>query len=255
MPCPDPLLVHAYCDGELDAASVVSVERHLDACANCQALRHDIESVRAALRSSASYHRLAPQRRAALLRGLGSAAGTAPVAARRGRPFWTGAVTGLAAAAGAFALAMLLQGGRPEPVLNDVLAAHVRSLLSARLIDVESSDRHTVKPWFAGRVDVSPPVADFAGQGYPLVGGRVDYVDGRRAATTVYRHGAHVINVFAWPATRSALPSRLETLNGYQIACWRRGAIDFCAVSDTAGEELLPLTRLLQAMGEREPRE
>jgi anti-sigma factor RsiW len=255
MPCPDPLVVHAYCDGELDAASVVAVEQHLGSCLACQALQRDIESVRVELHRSASYYRLAPARRAALLRGLPLATAASPALWRRSRLFWSGAAAGLAAAAGAFALATTLQWGAPSPVVNDVLAAHVRSLLSERLIDVASSDRHTVKPWFAGRVEVSPPVADYAAQGYPLVGGRVDYVDGRRAATTVYRHGAHVINVFAWPATRSALPSRLETRNGYQIACWMRGAIDFCAVSDTAGEELLPLTRLLQAMGEHDPRE
>jgi len=245
MSCPDPLLVHAYCDGELDAASSVALEQHLAGCSACQALRAEIESLRGALRDSATYHRLDPQRRAALLARLPAERG-----ARRpwpGRLFWGGAASGLAAGAGAFALATMLHVGAPPPVLNDVLSAHMRALMSGRLIDVESSDRHTVKPWFAGRTDVSPPVADFAPQGYALVGGRADYIDGRRAATVIYRHGAHVISVFAWPATGGALPGGLESRNGFQVACWQGASIDFCAVSDTAGEELLGLTRLLQA--------
>ncbi len=248
MACPDALLVHAYCDGELDAPAAVALEQHLAGCAACRALQHDVESLRRALRSSASYHRLEPARRARLLGALPGARRTAP------RPFLAGALTGLAVAAGAAAVALLVPGLGRSPAARDALSAHVRSLVSERLIDVASSDRHTVKPWFAGRVEISPPVADFTAQGYPLVGGRVDFVDGHRAATLVYRRGAHVISVFAWPAGGGPLP-RLESRGGYQVACWARAAIDYCAVSDTAGEELLALTQLLKMQGDAAPGE
>jgi len=104
---------------------------------------------------------------------------------------------------------------------------------------------HTVKPWFAGHADVSPPAVDFPRDNYRLLGGRADFVAGRRAAVVVYRHGAHVINVFAWPQNRDTPPA-VVTRNGYHIACWRNGDLDFCAVSDTALDELLALTRLLK---------
>jgi anti-sigma factor RsiW len=111
-----------------------------------------------------------------------------------------------------------------------------------------------VKPWFAGHADVSPPVADFAREGYQLVGGRVDYLDGHRAAVTVYRHGAHIINVFAWTYHGETLPN-LTTRNGYHIVFWNSGNLAFCAISDTALDELLVLTQLLKATATPDSRE
>ena len=131
-------------------------------------------------------------------------------------------------------------------VLDELVSAHVRSLMpTAQLIDVQSTDRHTVKPWFAGHADVSPVVVDFAAQGYRLIGGRADYLERQRAAAVVYQHGAHFINVFSWAADRGALP-RDATRNGYHIACWRAGNLDYCAVSDTGWDELNGLVRLLR---------
>jgi anti-sigma factor RsiW len=251
MSCPDPLLVHAYCDGELDAATAIGVEQHLGDCSRCEALRREIESIRAAMRSSATYHRLGERRRLALLRELRAAGPSGPAA--RPPPFWAGAIAGLAAGIGAFALALTLRPAAPvagSALVRDLVAAHVRALISDRAIDVASTDRHTVKPWFAGRVEVSPPVADFADQGYALVGGRVDYVDSRRTATTVYRHGAHLISVFAWPAGALTMPAAPGSEHGYQVACWHARSIDSCAVADAAGEELKPLARLLQALAD-----
>jgi anti-sigma factor RsiW len=113
------------------------------------------------------------------------------------------------------------------------------------LIDVVSTDRHTVKPWFAGHADVSPVVADFAPQGYTLVGGRADYFDRQRAAVVVYRHGAHTINVFSWAADHAALPKD-TTRNGYHLAFFRSGNLVNCAVSDTGWDELNTLVRLIR---------
>ncbi len=153
----------------------------------------------------------------------------------------------------AAALAVLLVLPRfSNPLLDDVVDAHIRSLMPDHLIDVPSSDRHTVKPWFAGHADVSPAVADFAPQGYRLVGGRSDYLDHQRAAAVVYQHGAHVINVFSWTATGRELPSS-ATRNGYHLFCLaHRQILTTCAVSDTGWDELRGLVRLVQDLGSTE---
>jgi anti-sigma factor RsiW len=159
--------------------------------------------------------------------------------------FLSGAASGVGATALAAALVFSLYIPRPDPLVNDVMNAHLRSLMSDHLIDVVSSDRHTVKPWFAGHTDVSPPAADFSREGYKLVGGRADYVDGHRAAVVVYRHGAHIVNIFAWAATTEKLPGEV-TQKGYHMVCWRGADLDYCAVSDTGMDELLDLVRLMK---------
>jgi anti-sigma factor RsiW len=165
-----------------------------------------------------------------------------------------GATSGLGMAAAAATLAFLLLSPQlPTPVVDEVLHAHVNSLLSAHLIDVVSTDQHTVKPWFAGHTDVSPLVADFEPQGYKLVGGRVDYLEHQRAAVVVYRHGAHVINVFSWAAAQRSSPGQL-TRNGFHFVFWKAGDLQYCAVSDTGWDELLGLVRLLQDLGGQDAR-
>jgi anti-sigma factor RsiW len=124
--------------------------------------------------------------------------------------------------------------------------------MSSHLIDVVSTDNHTVKPWFAGRTDVSPLVVDLEPKGYKLIGGRVSYLEHQRAAVVVYQHGAHVINVFSWTAGRRPLP-RNVTRDGYHLIFWQSGDLEYCAVSDTAWDEQLGLVRLLQDTAAREP--
>jgi anti-sigma factor RsiW len=132
-------------------------------------------------------------------------------------------------------------------VAQDVVASHVRSLMASHLQDVESTDQHTVKPWFEGRLDFGPDVRDFAKEGFPLVGGRLDYVDSRAAAALVYRHGGHVINVLEWPADgASATPPKLSTLRGFQLFTWQRNGLSFWAVSDLNAADLQTFTQLWQ---------
>jgi len=139
------------------------------------------------------------------------------------RPFWVGALSGAGGAAIAATFAFLLLVPRfTNPLLDELVSAHVRSLMPSHLIDVVSTDKHTVKPWFAGHADVSPVVADFEPQGYRLVGGRVDYLEHQRSAVVVYQHGAHVINVFSWGGQGRALPADV-TRSGYHLAFWKRG--------------------------------
>lgn len=251
MSCSEALRVQAYFDGELDAGAAAEVERHLETCTDCAALLKDLETTRSALRESAPYHRASGELRERIADALDDEDGDRS----RRRRSWTGTsfLTGAASGGGVTALAavlafFLLLQPSSNLLVDDLTNAHLRSLMSDHAIDVVSSDRHTVKPWFAGHTDVSPPAVNFANQGYSLVGGRADYIDGHRAAVVVYRHGKHIINVFAWAAGDEHLPA--EALrNGYHLLFWKSGNIAFCAVSDAGLEEMKTLTQLIQNAG------
>ena len=260
MQCAESLRVQAYFDGEVDAVSAAEIERHADHCNECRALLEDLQKMRSALRRDVSYAAAPPKLRAQILRALdqedaGPGSAAAPPATSRtswrppsfrARSFFAGAFSGIGAAAiaAAFAFFLVLPGAL-SPLTNDLVSAHVRSLMPAHLIDVVSTDKHTVKPWFAGHADVSPVVADFESQGYRLIGRRADYIDHQRSAVVVYQHGPHVINVFTWSAGNLRNPSN-TTRNGYHLAFWQQGDIQYCAVSDTGWDELLGLVRLLR---------
>ena len=138
---------------------------------------------------------------------------------------------------------------REDMFAHEVLAAHVRSLMApGRMTDVESSDQHTVKPWFAGKLDFTPPVRDLAADGYPLAGGRLDYVDGRSVAELTYHRRLHAVSLFLWPeATDGDTSVKQRTLNGYSLATWRRGGMRYWAVTDAAPVELTHFAELLEA--------
>ena len=262
MGCAESLRLQAYFDGEIDAVSAADIERHSEHCAECRALLQDLEQTRTAIRRDLTPGRAPPELRARIMRALDQE--TAVKTPRpngwgrstwRTRPFWAGALGGIGSAAVAATLAfVLLSPARTNPVLDDLVAAHVRSLMPSHLIDVVSTDQHTVKPWFAGHTDVSPVVADFAQQGYRLMGGRADYLDHQRSAVVVYQHGPHVINVFSWAARQRALPKN-TTRNGYHMAFWKAGDLEYCAVSDTGWDELLGLVRLLRDLSARDARQ
>ena len=257
MTCAEALQVQAYFDAELDANAAAGVERHLRSCAECRALLADLGELRTTIRRDCAP--LAPEPlRAALRRTLDAEeARSRPTraAARspwRTRSYWLGAGSGIAGSALAAAVFfVLLSPLLGNALLEDLVGAHLRSLTPAHLIAVESSDHHTVKPWFSGHADVSPVVADFAAAGFTLVGGRADALQRQRAAVLVYRHGAHVINVFSWKAGRSAL-TREAVRNGYHMIFWSDGDLQYCAVSDAGWDELRQLARLIQDQGTRE---
>jgi anti-sigma factor RsiW len=259
MQCADSLRVQAHFDGEADAVTAADIERHMERCAECRTLHQGLEQLRTALRRDLPHTQIPPALRARVMRALDEEASIGTPQRRdrpswRTRPFWMGATSGLGMAAVAATVAFLLLSPHlTPPVVDEVLDAHVNSLLSTHLIDVVSTDQHTVKPWFAGHTDVSPLVADFEPQGYKLIGGRVDYLEHQRAAVVVYRHGAHVINVFSWAATQRSLPGKL-TRNGYHFVFWKVGDLQYCAVSDTGWDELLGLMRLLQSLGGEDAR-
>jgi anti-sigma factor RsiW len=261
VPCPEALQVQAYADGEVDALTSAAIERHLEQCAECRNLYQDVVQLRTALRQDLPYSQTPPALRAQVMRMLDKEdAAERPKPRRSGQgrwrtpSFWLGAGSGLGTAAVAATLALwLLAPPLSTPVVDEVVGAHVSSLMTTHLIDVVSTDQHTVKPWFDGHTDVSPVVADFESQGYKLVGGRVDYLEHQRAAVVVYRHGLHVINVFSWAATQRSLPDKV-TRSGYHLVFWKVGDLQYCAVSDTGWDELLGLVRLLQDLGARDAR-
>ena len=251
MSCNESLRLQAYFDGELDASAVLEVERHLQGCADCAALLTDLEATRQLIRRDAPYHRPPTALRDSVVASLDreeSVQTPPPGRLSFSRRFLSGAASGAGVTALAAALVFFLVMPRPDPLAGDLMNAHLRSLMSDHLIDVVSSDRHTVKPWFSGHTDVSPPAVDFAKEGFALIGGRADYFDGHRAAVVVYRHGKHIINVFAWAAGVERLPSA-ATRNGYHLLFWKSGNLAFCAVSDAGLDEMAALTQLIQKSG------
>lgn len=253
MQCVESLRVQAYFDGEIDAVSAAEIERHTEHCAECRALLHDLGQMRTAIRRDIPNDHAPPALRDRIVRALDEESAAPSKRAGRWSPaFWIGAISGAGTAAIAAILAfILLSPTLAKPLVEELVNAHVRSLTSSRLIEVVSTDRHTVKPWFASHAEVSPVVADFEPQGYRLIGGRSDYFEHQRAAVVVYRHGLHTINVFSWAPTHRFLPSD-TTHHGYHLAFWRAGDLEYCAVSDTGWEELRGLTRLLQDLSARE---
>jgi anti-sigma factor RsiW len=259
MGCAEELRVHALVDGEVDALVAADIEKHLGQCPECRTLREDLEHMRTALQQDVAHEQAPPSLRARIARALDQEAGARSVATKRRHAWvwWRGpiawsALSGLGGAALATAFAFLfLLPMRGNTVVDDVVTAHVRSISSSHLIDVESSEHHTVKPWFAGRADVSPTVEDFSAQGYKLVGGRADYLNHQRSAVLIYKHGPHVINVFSWAADGGRLPAT-AVRDGYHVNCWTSGTVQYCAISDTGKEELQGLVRLIQQSSARE---
>jgi anti-sigma factor RsiW len=257
MQCAESLRAQAYFDRELESLGAVEIERHAQHCRRCYLLLQGLKQLRTALQRELSYVRVSPALQARLARALNreSTCGLAPLNRQRVWPllaFWRGAFAGIGGTAIAAGLAFFaLAKPVNSPLSADLLAAHVRSLMPEHLIDVVSSDQHTVKPWFAGHADVSPAVGDFESQGYKLVGGRADYFDHQRAAAVVYRRGAHVINVFSWGSNRRALPKN-TTRDGYHLAFWESGDLAYCAVSDAGWDELRGLVKLIQDLTPRD---
>jgi anti-sigma factor RsiW len=236
-------LVQAELDGELDAAQAAALEAHRAGCAICQAAQGELLRTRALLRAEL-YETTPDEVRARVMARLRQATPAQADAPRRDQRWsWAwlrGPSLGFglgAACAAAIALLVVLPGR--DDLAEAIVAGHIRALQPGHLEDVASTDQHTVKPWFDGRIDFAPPVRDFAAQGFPLHGGRLDYLDGRPVAALVYQRDKHIINLFVWPAG-GAGPHLAgdRTVQGYNIVHWTAGEMNFWAVSDVERNQL-----------------
>jgi anti-sigma factor RsiW len=239
-------LLPAYADRQTGPIRRFLLSRHVTSCPSCLAELEAIQAMRTALRTNLPMHRASP---ALAMRITSALPRETPPPVRRQR-FRLG-FAGAAMAGGFAGVALTLVVTRvtppPNPLVGDVVADHVRSMMADHLTDVATSDQHTVKPWLSARLDLSPVVKDFVAEGYPLVGGRLDYVDGHRAAAIVYRRDKHVINLFAFVSDeRSDAVPKLESRDGFNVVRWRMGGLSYVAVSDVEATQLLAFVRLVE---------
>lgn len=239
------VLIHALLDGELDAGHARDVEAHLAACPDCAAKLAAFRQMREAM-AAANLKETAPAHlrhriEAALPSPAPRAAGAKTWLHSSRRMFLGGFASGTALS-GALAAGLLLtvfRGDRGQTLADAIVSAHIRSLQPGHLLDVQTSDEHTVKPWFDGKVDVAPPVVDLTADGFILLGGRLDYIDGNPVASVVYRRRKHLINLFVARHLGNAHAFvSARTVQGYNVRHWSHGGLDYWAVSDLDPDEL-----------------
>ncbi len=229
------ILLHALMDGELDAGHAREVEEHIAECPACAAQLAAYREMSQAI-ATAKMKYTAPL---ALRRRIEASLPQTQAPSRRAvlRGFALGSAVSAIAATGL--VAIVLREDELQRVQSEIVSAHLRSLQAGHLTDVISTDQHTVKPWFNGKLDVSPPVIDLTAQGFTLIGGRLDYVDARAIGAVVYKRRAHVINLFvAQTSNTERRAAKIETLQGFNIRCWRDRGLNFWAVSDLGADEL-----------------
>lgn len=260
MHCEDArALIELYADGELELSRSIELEQHLATCAQCAAMLEHAHALSRSVHASGIYGELpaglSARVRAAVLEEAGIKQVASVVRAPVERPrisWWRPLAIALAAL-----LILAVFGWRWLPIAQrspeqntllaqEVLDSHVRSLMADHLYDVPSTDQHTVKPWFDGKLDFAPPVVDLSSDGFELAGGRLDYINGRPVATVVYRRRKHVINLSMWPETgTTAVAATMR--NGYNLLHWKNGTLECWAVSDLNPAELREFVNLVIA--------
>jgi anti-sigma factor RsiW len=233
-------LLGSYADGELEAAVILELEKHIHDCSTCALEWRNLQSLKKTLKQEALYFTAPAELRRRIKSELPS-----PGRASSERPAWNWNWL-TAAMSGAFAvcLALLLMVAHnrlsPEQQLaQEIVSSHVRSLMPGHLMDVASTDQHTVKPWFNGKVDFSPPIKNLAPEGFPLAGGRLDYLSGRSVAALVFQRHQHIINLFVWPAQEDdSRPTMAKPGQGFNLIHWSQGGMTLWAVSDLNQKEL-----------------
>jgi anti-sigma factor RsiW len=246
--------VPGYLDGELDLVRTIEMEAHLKTCPACGQEVENLKALRAALQRSSLAYAAPAALRERIQSSLRASSGAE---VRESRIKWPS--LNMWQLAGAFALLALISisgwqltarfrtPSGDQQIAAEVFASHVRSLEGNHLMDVISTDQHTVKPWFDGKLDFSPPVEDLASDGFPLVGGRLDYLENREVAALIYQRRKHFINVFVWPnPTGSSSTQAIESRQGYNIMRWASGGFQFWAVSDVNAQDLADFVRLLE---------
>ena len=237
--------LHAYLDGELDAAGAAEFERHLQSCTECSASLSVERAMRGALASAQLFERAPASLRRSIQSQFASPVSTAAIVA----PFWKwlaiAAMLLFAVSSGILTASLLRMRATAPEFAVAAVDAHLRSLQQGHLADVESTDQHTVKPWFDGRVDFAPKVTDFSADGFPLLGGRLDVLNGKTAAALVYGRRKHIINVFVAPQQSGTSVSSEGERQGYRWLAWQSSGFDYIAVTDAGATDLETLRALI----------
>jgi anti-sigma factor RsiW len=241
--------IHGYFDGELDAVRSAEFEHHLESCDRCQAVLEGLESLCTQLQQSNLYERASSDLREKIRKQISQETTTAIVSPGPSwkRWFLLPAFGTLAAAAALITIMLfVIPSHRQSTLTVELIDAHVRSLQPGHLFDVQSTDQHTVKPWFDGKLDFIPPVADFSAQGFPLVGGRLDVIDGHNVAGLIYGRRKHFINVFVWPKRETeSIAETSGSRQGYNWVAGQSGGMEIYLVSDAALSDLRELKGLI----------
>src|ERR1700719_2980348 len=235
------VLLNALIDGELDAGHAREVEQHVATCPRCTATLAAYRQMSGAVAAGDLRYTAPASLRARIEASLPKAlpSNVQPMPTRRSllRGFAMGSAASAIAATGLFAV--VLRNDDQSRIEAEIVSAHLRSLQAGHLTDVISTDQHTVKPWFAGKLDVSPPVIDLTAQGFTLIGGRLDYLDARAIGAVVYKRRAHVINLFvAQTSNTERKAAKIETIQGFNIRSWSDRGLNYWAVSDVGADEL-----------------
>ena len=249
-------LLDIHLDRELDPVRSLEMEEHLHGCARCAQSYSERDAMRRSLKAESLYFK-APADLQKRIQGSVRQAAKAEAPAGWFSWSWLRIAAPLAAAA-LVVLLLVPYFASPSPdelLTQEVVASHIRSLMVNHLADVPSTDQHTVKPWFNGKLDFSPPVSDLANQGFPLVGGRLDYLNNRPVAALVYQREKHVINVFVWPSDGSAQRGApIKTQQGYHVISWTSSGMNFWVISDLEQNQLAKFIDLLQSSAAMSPR-
>jgi len=238
-------LLGAYLDGELDLSASVKLEEHLAGCESCQRQLAEQQELLEVVRSETPRFVASPFLKTRIRAALREEARSAPGG------FWKGFSRAWLYSGAAAAVALILavtfswRQGLPDFV-QEAVANHVRSLQASHLMDVASTDQHTVKPWFAGKLDYSPQVVDLATSGYPLIGGRLDVLQQRTVAAIIYQRRKHYINLFIWPSGGNSVPAHFYSQNGYHVLTWTKSGMNYVAVSELNEKELRDFVKMIQ---------
>jgi anti-sigma factor RsiW len=238
-------LMGAYLDGELDLTTCLALEEHLAGCPICQETLIGEKEMIELVQSETPRFEASPFLKTRIRAALREESSSSRL------PFWKSIAarwifSGIAIAAVILLVSVFSLPRHIPELVQEAVADHIRSLQASHLMDVASTDQHTVKPWFNGKLDYSPPVVDLTASGYPLIGGRLDVLAHRDVAAIIYQRRKHYINLFIWPSDTEAPPRNIHVENGYRVLGWTKAGMNFLAVSDLGEKEFRDFVKMIQ---------